>query len=245
LSKPIATASAPMPDVLALCGRLFPAGHDVRIDGDFVVGDGSTEAGTIAVVGTCNRAGIGVDLAYRLAGAVLDVVASHPERPILMLVDTQGQKLARRDELLGNGGYLAHLAKCFEVARREGHPLLALVYGEAVSGGFLALGMTADRTYALADAQIRVMALPAMSRITQIPIDELETLCRTSAIFGPGVDHYERLGAVDAIWEGDLATCLADALSSIAPSDDARARLGAERGGRTHAARVIAAVLDA
>jgi malonate decarboxylase gamma subunit len=166
-----------------------------------------------------------------------------------MLVDTQGQKLARRDELLGNGGYLAHLAKCFEVARRAGHPLLALVYGEAVSGGFLALGMTADRTYALADAQIRVMALPAMSRITQIPIDELEALCRTSAIFGPGVTHYERLGAIDAIWEGDLAAHLADALGAVPASapapGDPRARSGAQRGGRTHAARVIAAVLDA
>jgi malonate decarboxylase gamma subunit len=234
-----------MPDVLDLCDRLFPAGHDVRVDGDFVVGGGRTKAGEVAVVGTCNRAGIGVDLAYRLAGAVLDVVSSHPKRPILMLVDTQGQKLARRDELLGNGGYLAHLAKCFEVARRAGHPLLALVYGEAVSGGFLALGMTADHTFALADAQIRVMALPAMSRITQIPIDELEALCRTSAIFGPGVTHYERLGAIDAIWDGDLAVHLTEALANSVPPSDPRARNGAMRGGRTHAARVIAAVLDA
>jgi malonate decarboxylase gamma subunit len=234
-----------MPDVLALCRELFPDGHDVRVDGDFVVGSGSTKAGAVAVVGTCNRAGIGVDLAYRLAGAVLDVVESHPTRPILMLVDTQGQKLARRDELLGNGGYLAHLAKCFEVARRAGHPLLALVYGEAVSGGFLALGMTAERTFALVDAQIRVMALPAMSRITQIPIDELEALCRSSAIFGPGVAHYERLGAVDALWEGDLAAHLVAALSADRPASDSRAALGARRGGRTHAARVIEAILSA
>jgi malonate decarboxylase gamma subunit len=234
-----------MPDMLALCHELFPQGHDVRADGDFVGGVGKTVSGKVAVIGTRNRAGIGVDLAYRLAGAVLDVVASDPHRPILMLVDTQGQKLARRDELLGNGGYLAHLAKCFEVARSAGHPLLALVYGEAVSGGFLALGMTADRTFALADAQIRVMALPAMSRITQIPIEDLEALCRTSSIFGPGVEHYERLGAVDALWSGDLAQKLVDALTTGAPDGDLRARQGAARGGRTHAARVIEAVLAA
>jgi malonate decarboxylase gamma subunit len=234
-----------MPDVLALCGELFPEGHDVRVDGDFVGGVGKTSAGPVAVVGTCHRAGIGVDLAYRLAGAVLDVIGTHPRRPILMLVDTQGQKLARRDELLGNGGYLAHLAKCFEVARRAGHPLFALVYGEAVSGGFLALGMTADRTFALADAQIRVMALPAMSRITQIPIEDLEALCKSSSIFGPGVEHYERLGAVDALWRGDLAQQLVDALSAEVPSADVRARHGAARGGRTQAARVIDAVMAA
>ena len=34
------------------------------------------------------------------------------------------------------------------------------MHGEAVSGGFLALGMIADRTYALADAQIRVWGYP-------------------------------------------------------------------------------------
>ncbi len=234
-----------MPDVRELCDALFPDGHDIAVDGDLVHGTGTTVDGPVAVVGTCHHAAIGVDLAFALAGRVLDVVERHPQRPILMLVDTQGQQLSRRDELLGNGGYLAHLAKCFEVARSHGHLLVSLVHGEAVSGGFLALGMIADRTYALADAQIRVMALLAMSRITQIPIEDLEELCRTSAIFGPGVVHYERLGAVEAVWQLDgLATALVDALRSPA-GPDRRATLGSSRGGRTAAARVIAAVLDA
>lgn len=233
-----------MSDVLQLCARLFPAGHDVRVEGDFVQGVGSTSQGDIAVVGTCNRAGIGVDLAFKLATEVLRVGEQHPGRPILMLVDTQGQQLSRRDELLGNGGYLAHLAKCFEVARARGHLLLSLVYGEAVSGGFLSLGMIADRTYALAEAQIRVMALPAMSRITQIPIERLEELCRTSAIFGPGVNHYEKLGAVEALWQGDVASALVAALR-VPASGDQRAALGASRGGRKAAASVIEAVLAA
>jgi malonate decarboxylase gamma subunit len=126
----------------------------------------------------------------------------------------------------------------------RGHLLLSLVYGEAVSGGFLSLGMIADRTYALADAQIRVMALPAMARITQIPIQDLEELCRTSSIFGPGVEHYERLGAVDAVWDGDIAARLVEALGRPAGTDE-RADLGAVRGGRQAAARVRDAVLGA
>ena len=36
------------------------------------------------------------------------------ERPIVMLVDTSGQRLSRRDELLGINGYLGHLAQCLE-----------------------------------------------------------------------------------------------------------------------------------
>ena len=231
--------------VLTLCDALFPGGHDVRAEGLLVWGSGRTADSQVAVIGTRDHAAIGVDLAYALAGEVLRVVREHPGRPILMLVDTQGQQLSRRDELLGNGGYLAHLAKCFEVARSRGHRLLSLVYGEAVSGGFLALGMIADRTYALANAQIRVMALPAMARITQIPIETLQELCRSSAIFGPGVDNYARLGAVEAVWPQDaLAEGLVQALRRPA-GPDPRAALGRERGGRTLAHDVVQAVLQA
>ena len=233
-----------MADVMALCDRLFPAVHDVRVEGERVTGTGRGAAGEVAVIGTHGHAAIGVDLAFALAGDVLDVVARHPRRPILLLVDTQGQRLSRRDELLGNAGYLAHLAKCVEVARRRGHLTLSLVHGEAVSGGFLALGMIADYTFALADAQIRVMALPAMSRITQIPIERLEELCATSPIFGPGAAHYERLGAVDALWSGDLGAALATALA-LPPRGDVRRVLGAERGGRTATRDVVERVLAA
>src|SRR5688500_8995002 len=233
-----------MADVRALCDRLFPGGHDVRVDGERLTGTGRTSTGEVAVIGTCDHAAIGVDLAFALAADVLDVMSRHPRRPILLLVDTQGQRLSRRDELLGNAGYLAHLAKCVEVARRRGHRSIALVHGEAVSGGFLALGMIADYTFALADAQIRVMALPAMSRITNIPIERLEELCATSPIFGPGAAHYERLGAVDALWSGDLATALEAALA-LPDRNDVRRALGAQRGGRMAAHSVVERVLAA
>ncbi len=233
-----------MRDVIALCAELFPMGHDVRIEGDRVIGTGQTAAGTIAVVGTHSHAAIGADLAFALASDALEVVEKHPGRPVLMLVDTQGQKLSRRDEMLGNPGYLAHLAKCFEVARKRGHHLLALVYGEAVSGGFLALGMTADDAYATPDAQVRVMALPAMSRITQIPVERLEELCRTSPIFGPGAEHYETLGAIDCLWDGNLAKSLEAALASPCRGD-IRRQLGHERGGRIAAHEVVERILAA
>ena len=51
------------------------------------------------MIGTVDNTPIGIELAYRMAGAVLDVVRNYPGRPILLLVDTQGQRLSHRDEL--------------------------------------------------------------------------------------------------------------------------------------------------
>jgi len=49
------------------------------------------------------------------------------------------------------------------------------------------------------------------------------------------------MGAVEAVWEGDLAQALVDALTAPIIGDQRRAR-GAERGGRLLARDVAAAV---
>jgi malonate decarboxylase gamma subunit len=174
---------------------------------------------------------MGVELAFRMAGAVLGIVRDHPGRPILLMVDTQGQRLSRRDELLGINGYMAHLAKCLQLARNAGHKIIGVVYSEAVSGGFLATSLLADRCYAVPEAQVRVMNLPAMSRITKIPLERLEELSKTSPVFAPGVQNYLKMGAIHALWDGDLSQPLAEALD--APCEgDRRRQWGEERGGR-------------
>lgn len=224
-------------DVTTLLDRLFPDGHDVAVDGVYFDGTGRVFGTDVSVIGTLDNAPIGIELAFRMAGAVLEVVRSHPGRPILLLVDTQGQRLSHRDELLGINGYMAHLAKCIDLARRSGHRILGLVYGQAVSGGFLATSLLADRCYALPDAEIRVMNLPAMARVTKIPLERLTELSAASPVFAPGVENYRRMGAIAALWDGDLAACLAEALA--APTDgDPRRALGEERGGRLMARMV-------
>lgn len=226
-----------MLDWKEVCSNIFPEGNNVTLEGDVLSGEGKIDGRTVAVVGTTAHAAIGVDTALQLSKVVLNVIQAYPTRPILMLVDTQGQNLSRRDELLGNNAYLAHLAKCFAVARQRGHQLISLVYSEAVSGGFLSLGMIADATYAVRGAEIRVMALPAMSRITKLPLDELQELCKTSPILGPGADNFVALGAVERIWEEPLDRCLAAALDHHIVTDNRRA-LGESRGGRTAAANI-------
>jgi malonate decarboxylase gamma subunit len=231
-------------DARKLLDQLFPAGHRIEFDGLYFAGSGQTARGVVAVIGSIDAAPIGVELAFRMAGEVLEIVRNHPKRPILLLVDTQGQRLSLRDELLGINGYMAHLAKCLELARRSGHRIIGLVYSQAVSGGFLASSLLADHCYALPEAEVRVMNLPSMSRITKIPFERLESLSQTSPVFAPGVLNYLRMGAVLSLWEGDLAQRLVEAL--VAPQDgDERRQRGAERGGRQMAHSVAQRVRHA
>jgi len=221
-----------------VAARLFPQGHDIVADGALLRGTGRCGAIAFAVLGTHDHAEIGVELALAMAEDVLATVRDHPGRPILFLVDTGGQRLTRRDELLGIHRYVAHLAKCVEVARRKGHRVIGLVYDQALSGGFLATGMMADALYALPDAEIRVMSLPAMARVTRLPEERLAALAEKSPVFAPGAQNYVLMGAVEALWPGELAARLLYALA-IAEPRDRRRELGAARGGRTHAAALV------
>lgn len=203
------------------------------------------EGRTLAVVGTVEHAPIGVARALAQARAVLDTVREHLGRPILLLVDTQGQQLRRRDEMLGIHRAMAHLGKAVDLARRLGHPVVGLVYDQALSGGFLTSGLMADVCDALAEAEIRVMRLPAMARVTKLPEARLAELSRDNPVFAPGVANYVAMGGVRALWPGeDLAAGLRGALAASG-QPDRRALDGAQRGGRKLAAAVMQQVRDA
>ena len=138
-----------------------------------------------------------MEAAHALAGEVLRVVREQPGRPVVLLVDTRGQRMSRRDEVLGLNGYLGHLAACVELARRRGHRLVAVVNGDAVSGGVLPLGFMADEIHAVEGAHPWVMSLPAMARVTKLPLERLEELSRGSPVLAPGLDSFVRLGAIE------------------------------------------------
>lgn len=230
-------------DAQAVFDRLFGKGrHEIAIDGDFVAGSAQLDGRSLAVIGTWNHAAVDGALALRIAGAILHTVAAdraagREPTPIVFIADTSGQAQSRHEELLGLNGGFAHVARCVDLARRGGHPTLTVVHGEAVSGGFLAFGMLADRVCALPGAQVRVMDLRAMSRVTKIPLDRLQTLAEDSPVFAPGAENYWRMGAVHEIWgeDDDWRARLVAALAAVEP-DDARAHLGLERGGRLLAA---------
>jgi malonate decarboxylase gamma subunit len=228
----------------SLVTQLFGSYHGMRAVGDFLQGEVIFEGEPLTVIGTTNHAPIGVRLALAQARVVLDAIAQHPGRPILLLIDTQGQQLRRRDELLGINRAMAHLGASIDLARRRGHRVIGLVYDQALSGGFITSGLIADACYALPDAEIRVMRIPAMARVTKLPEDKLTALSQSNPVFAPGVRNYVAMGGVRALWEGDLQAALRDALAHT-PTEDRRAQDGAERGGRQLAAAVVQRVLAA
>ena len=227
-----------------LAVALFGDDHGITQDGDVLRGTVRFDGEPLAVIGTTNHAPIGVRLALAQARAVLDTVAQHPGRAILLLIDTQGQQLRRRDELLGINRAMAHLGMAIDFARRQGHRVLGLVYDQALSGGFITSGLIADACDALPEAEIRVMRIPAMARVTKLPEAMLSALSLTNPVFAPGVANYVAMGGVRALWQGDLPAALREALAH-APVDDRRARDGEQRGGRRMAASVVQRVLDA
>jgi malonate decarboxylase gamma subunit len=218
----------------ALLNSLFPHGHSVRFEDVLFLGKGQCGETPVAVIGSINHVLIGAELALRLAAETLNVVRDHPRRPILLMIDTQGHRLSFRDELLGLNGYMAHLIRCLDLARRRGHRIIGFVWSQAVSAGLLATSLLADACHALPEAEIKVMNLPAMARITKQPLELLVGLSETSAVFAPGVENFHRMGAVREIWRGDLSQRLAEALAAP-PREDDRRRSGEVRAGRTHA----------
>lgn len=122
--------------------------------------------------------------------------------------------------------------------------MLGLVYDQALSGGFITSGLIADACYALPEAEIRVMRIPAMARVTKLPEEMLTALSQSNPVFAPGVGNYVAMGGVQALWQGDLPAALREALAH-APTQDRRAMDGAARGGRKMSAAVVQRVLDA
>ena len=125
-------------DILA---SLFPDGHDVKNDNGVVARIGDAAIRRPDARASVSRTGLplGVDEAIRLSGYVLDSI-DRESGPILVLVDSDSQRMSKRDELLGLNEFLAHLAKCLIYADMHGRPTIGLLYGHSAAGALLATG---------------------------------------------------------------------------------------------------------
>ena len=226
---------------------LFPSGHGAKTGPDGVItGVGKRKNGqAIAVIGVANGAPLGTAGVLPLAAEVLRVVAEGGMTPILVLVDTQGQLMARRDEMRGLNEYLAHLAKCLLLASHLGHRTIGLEYGKAAAGAFLATALATDHLVGLPGAEPTVMDLPSMSRVTKLPLETLKQLAQTTPVFAPGLNNLLLMGAVAEIWDPkkSLDEQFEQALRNASPADT-RDELGAQRKGRTMAAMVAKRVVE-
>lgn len=231
--------------------RLFgPGGYSLSADGAFIYGTAVAGNREAVVIGVGGQSAIDSRLALSISHAVLntvrdDIALSGPPRPIIFLIDTQGQELSRHEELLCLNGYFAHIAKSVELARRQRHRLLSVIHGDAVSGAFLCFGMMADRVCALPSARVKVMDLEAIARVTKIARERLDELADSSPVFAPGAYNFWSMGAINEIWglDEDWNSRLCSALD-CSDNEDKRAELGFERGGRRMSINIVREVMD-
>ncbi|CCE10808.1 Malonate decarboxylase gamma subunit [Bradyrhizobium sp. STM 3843] len=230
-------------DILA---SLFPDGHDVRNDKGILFGSARLRSGAkTLIIGIADRTALGVDEAIRLAGYVLDAL-DQGSGPILVLVDSDSQRMSRRDELLGLNEFLSHLAKALIYADMNGRPTIGLLYGHSAAGALLATGLATRVLVGLPGADPAVMDLPSMAKVTKLSTAALQDKAKSTPVFAPGLSNLARMGAVHVTWN-DAAT-LADQLDALftnmPDAHDRRDALGKERGGRMKAADIAERVRD-
>jgi len=228
-----------------ILASLFPKGHEVVLDHGLLSGRGDLPGGTtLTVIGVDGRTAVGTDEAIRLSANVLDVVKRDSKDPILVLIDSNSQRMSKRDELLGLSEFLAHLAKCLIVADWMGSRTIGLLYGHTAAGAFIATALATRALVALPGADPVVMDLPSMSRVTKLPLEVLEEKAKSTPVFAPGLENMTQTGAVAAVLDPtiSLAIQLEALLVKPVESADTRDRLGKERHGRPKAAEIAARV---
>ncbi|GJD75008.1 hypothetical protein CFIICLFH_3248 [Methylobacterium goesingense] len=236
-----------MPDKMpldAILASLFPEGHAVTLADGLITGDGPLNGGRLAVIGIDGDTALGIEGACHLAGRVLDVVRAGGATPILVLIDSDSQRMSRRDELLGLNEYLAHLAKALLLADAQGHPTVGLLYGHSAAGAFIATALATRVLAALPGAHPSVMDLPSVARVTKLPLETLQAMARSTPVFAPGLDNMVQTGAVQVVLDPDKPLGpQVGALIAESPADDTRDALGLARGGRPVARDIAARVV--
>lgn len=224
---------------------LFPDGHGVENHGGTLYGSGLLRGDVrVDVIGVADRTPLGIDEAIRLSGAVLQAMRRDGTGPILVLVDSDSQRMSKRDELLGLNEYLAHLAKCLIQADMAGRHTIGLLYGHTAAGAFIATALATRTLVALPGAEPEVMDLPSMAKVTKLPLEVLKQKAQSTPVFAPGLANLAQTGAVLQVW--NPAVSLADQLQALLDArpmaGDGRDRLGRDRKGRPKAAEITARV---
>ena len=145
------------------------------------------------------RAEVGLEEAYALATRVRQAVeqdVKEKRRPIIAIVDVKSQAYGRREETAAIFLAAATSADAYASARMKGHPVITLVVGQAISGGFLTHGYQANRILAFDDSGVVIHAMhkEAAARITLRTVADLERLGHEIAPLSYDVRDYARLG---------------------------------------------------
>ena len=224
-----------------LLPKLFPDGSDVKHGPEGTIfGTGNVGGQTVAVLGIVDQTPAGIDCAIFLGGHVLKLIEGGKKQPIVMLVDTASQKMARRDEMLGLNEYLSHLYKSLYLARKQGILTVSILYGAAAAGAFIATCLSTQILVTVEGAYPSVMDLKSIASVTKLPIEKLQDMAKTTPVFAPGAEHLIVTGAIDEMWDGSqpYADRLKTVLQTAPGESDHRDQIGFKRKGRLMAASV-------
>jgi biotin-independent malonate decarboxylase gamma subunit len=127
------------------------------------------------------------------------------KRPIVAIVDVKSQAYGRREETAAIFLAAAAAANAYADARVAGHPVIALVVGHAISGGFLTHGYQANRILALDDDGVVIHAMhkEAAARITRRSVEQLEELAHSILPLSYNVHDFAKLGLLHALLRAD------------------------------------------
>ncbi len=204
-----------------------------------IYGKASLKNQPIHILGVKESTFLGAEQALIMAQKVIEILESQSKAPVLLLVDVAGQQLAMRDEWLGMHQYFGHLLECLECLRKQGNRLISLIYNQALGGAFIAYGLMADTILALPDAELAVMWLEGIAKVTKIELSTLQKLSKTLPVFAPGVHNFYELGGLHEIAPlSELAEKIGVATRENETQDN-RAFLGEKRGGRKLAYSLI------
>jgi malonate decarboxylase gamma subunit len=148
----------------------------------------------------CARHGeVGLEEGYTLATRVREIVEHDKntvKRPIIAIVDSKNQAYGRREETAGIFLACAAAIDAYGSARLAGHPVIALVVGQAISGVPLTHGYQANRILAFDDDGVVIHAMhkAAAARITRRSVEELEKLAKKIPPMSYDIRDYAKLG---------------------------------------------------
>ncbi|GMB08079.1 biotin-independent malonate decarboxylase subunit beta [Thermolongibacillus altinsuensis] len=151
---------------------------------------------------------VGIEEGWTIAKYVREAVEADrknkKKRAIVAIVDVPSQAYGYHEELLGLHQACAAAIDAYATARLAGHPVIALLVGNAISGAFLAHGLQANRIVALNDdhVHVHVMSKKSAARITRRTIEELEEATKKIPAMAYDVRSFATLGALHALIDG-------------------------------------------
>lgn len=241
-----------------------------------VIGTGLLKCRTVTVIASDAKARnprfpvvvagvIGMEEGYKMAMAVYKTIeadkdrSKEEKRPLVLIVDSPGNGPGKVEEIFGMNKSTGAYQLALTEARQQGHPVIAVIIGRAISGAFLCHGLQADRILTLSKeygTMIHVMPLSSIARITKMDIETLEKLSASNPVFASGADFFYQLGGVEEIIgnAADMPQVIDKHIQEVYALNKAgkdnelgplgRGLLGAQRGGRKVREQVLARMAE-